>query len=592
VIAPGNDWPRLFEHYDRNGSGGLDHGEFTAMMRFDLKVDRAKIDDVQVTKLFEDVDEDGDGMIDVGEFTSWLSNTRKPAQADHADMLAQSKDLYNPTPEQATERGVPFVAEYIALNRVSITETSMPRSRHLGYLQQGEIVVVVRAVENRMWIHRLRMFVEPLNGWCSERSVTAEGRFVVNLEQLPRREWSSGPAGPVRHEKVVAERVALLTGTQNMVTMTADHARSQASDEPLAAAAGAGDARSGVARAPRSPRRPGNFSTPASPRVAWTFKARDEDLEESSGPRQSTADKAALEQAAVAAAAAAAAAAALGKCGSAAEAEALLDELEATPRLDWFARLGVDSPVPPSQSVHSSQPEDDGYNRFIRSKVLDRTRRMERLLANAELLHQVPGLQGLGDRKRLAVAKSMVSVHYEKGENIIVQGEIGDKFYIIEKGQVFISIAKGDSQVIVARLQKGAHFGEVALIKDQPRNATITAQTAVDCLELHRDAYLRHVQTDQLQGHGFDRAPGHATEGDLITCRFEGRGALGLRLAACHGEGPKVASVVPGTHAARWENERGKPGAERLCPGLEIHSVNGCADYDVYDDWVTPAPAH
>lgn len=77
--------------------------------------------------------------------------------------------------------------------------------------------------------------------------------------------------------------------------------------------------------------------------------------------------------------------------------------------------------------------------------------------------------------------------HYEEGQNIVEQGEIGDKFYIIVEGEVEV-IREQDSgeKVKLTNLKSGEYFGEVALLQDVPRTATVRTTKPTDVLCLGR----------------------------------------------------------------------------------------------------------
>jgi putative peptide zinc metalloprotease protein len=88
------------------------------------------------------------------------------------------------------------------------------------------------------------------------------------------------------------------------------------------------------------------------------------------------------------------------------------------------------------------------------------------------------------------------------GEELITQGEPGDAFYAIGAGQVDVT---RDGEAI-ASLGPGDHFGEVALLTDAPRNATVTAHTAMRVFRLDRQGFI-DVVARSLPRSAIDRSP-------------------------------------------------------------------------------------
>lgn len=87
---------------------------------------------------------------------------------------------------------------------------------------------------------------------------------------------------------------------------------------------------------------------------------------------------------------------------------------------------------------------------------------------------------------------------FRPGEVIIRQGEVGDKFYIIESGTVDVSSTKPGHPSEKAILGPGDFFGEVALLTGESRNATVTAREPVQLFilaKVHFDQALRTSKT-------------------------------------------------------------------------------------------------
>eukprot|EP00614_Pseudopedinella_elastica_P011081 CAMPEP_0172595798 /NCGR_PEP_ID=MMETSP1068-20121228/15442_1 /TAXON_ID=35684 /ORGANISM="Pseudopedinella elastica, Strain CCMP716" /LENGTH=644 /DNA_ID=CAMNT_0013394505 /DNA_START=15 /DNA_END=1946 /DNA_ORIENTATION=+ len=107
------------------------------------------------------------------------------------------------------------------------------------------------------------------------------------------------------------------------------------------------------------------------------------------------------------------------------------------------------------------------------------------------ILKSVPLLAMLTDDELIQVANSMRVQCFGPGEVIIEEGQKGERFYIINDGEVAVSKNNGGTEVEITRLSNQEYFGERALIREEPRKATIKAVGEVECLVLERAAFLK-----------------------------------------------------------------------------------------------------
>lgn len=85
---------------------------------------------------------------------------------------------------------------------------------------------------------------------------------------------------------------------------------------------------------------------------------------------------------------------------------------------------------------------------------------------------------------KLNHSQGIINFHYEAGDIIFHEGDMGDYFYIIVKGEVEILKNDHGSFKKIATLSSGEYFGEMAILNDKRRFATIRCVTAVDVLAL------------------------------------------------------------------------------------------------------------
>ncbi len=97
-------------------------------------------------------------------------------------------------------------------------------------------------------------------------------------------------------------------------------------------------------------------------------------------------------------------------------------------------------------------------------------------------------------RTRFEPQSGIQNQHFEAGDIVFQQGDLGDSVYVIEEGECDVLQEKEGSQNLLATLKAGDYFGEMAVLSDQSRNATIQARTAMDVLIIPKRDFdqLRH----------------------------------------------------------------------------------------------------
>ncbi len=94
-----------------------------------------------------------------------------------------------------------------------------------------------------------------------------------------------------------------------------------------------------------------------------------------------------------------------------------------------------------------------------------------------DLLQRVPIFEGLEGRELDRIAGSMKQRTFSAGDSVTTEGRGGVGFFVIEEGEAKVTIGGEERR----RLGPGDYFGEVALLNDSPRSATITAESELRC---------------------------------------------------------------------------------------------------------------
>jgi len=117
-----------------------------------------------------------------------------------------------------------------------------------------------------------------------------------------------------------------------------------------------------------------------------------------------------------------------------------------------------------------------------------------------EFLNAIPLLQELEPYERMNLADALVTTTFSAGDPIIKQGDEAHAFYIVEKGTCLVKVTDREAsdsaehtnkEVEINKLERGSYFGELALLFNKPRAASVYAETDVACAVLDINAFER-----------------------------------------------------------------------------------------------------
>lgn len=124
---------------------------------------------------------------------------------------------------------------------------------------------------------------------------------------------------------------------------------------------------------------------------------------------------------------------------------------------------------------------------------------IHRRAQKAAFLNQIKLFDSLDKFQKLKLIDGLQSINYFKGEAIVREGDEGEEFYIIESGScdcLKLHENKGRKGFVVVRtLQGGDHFGEIALIRHEPRSLTVRAKEDCKLLKLDKETFTRILGT-------------------------------------------------------------------------------------------------
>ncbi|MEA3533958.1 cyclic nucleotide-binding domain-containing protein [Rhizobium sp. CC-YZS058] len=112
-----------------------------------------------------------------------------------------------------------------------------------------------------------------------------------------------------------------------------------------------------------------------------------------------------------------------------------------------------------------------------------------------QMLRRVPLFAGVEPGKLKLLAFTSDRVSYSPGETLFHQGDAGDAAYVVLTGKADILVESATGPIKVAEVEQNSIVGEIAILCDVSRTATITSTTPLEALRIRKDHFLK-LMTD------------------------------------------------------------------------------------------------
>lgn len=109
-----------------------------------------------------------------------------------------------------------------------------------------------------------------------------------------------------------------------------------------------------------------------------------------------------------------------------------------------------------------------------------------------EVLRKIPLFANIEPAKLKLMCFASQRMTFKQGQILCGQGDVGDSAYIILEGAADV-VVENDSPLVVAQLGKNDIIGEIAILCDVPRTASVIATSELTALEITKDLFFRMV---------------------------------------------------------------------------------------------------
>lgn len=116
-----------------------------------------------------------------------------------------------------------------------------------------------------------------------------------------------------------------------------------------------------------------------------------------------------------------------------------------------------------------------------------------RLLDKVDLIAKIPLFSEIGAENRELLASSSEILKFDSGRVLFRQGDVGEGAYIIISGEAEVTTEGPEGDIVVATIGPHQFIGEIAILIDVPRTATVTALTDLTVLMVSMEMFYRLV---------------------------------------------------------------------------------------------------
>ena len=110
-----------------------------------------------------------------------------------------------------------------------------------------------------------------------------------------------------------------------------------------------------------------------------------------------------------------------------------------------------------------------------------------------DILRKIPMFAKIEPAKLKLMAFASERLTFKEGQSLVIQGDTGDSAFIIVEGTADVVVNTPDGPVIVAAMERNDIVGDIAILIDVPRTATVTATSQLVALKVTKELFFRMI---------------------------------------------------------------------------------------------------